>query len=319
MSEPATANRSRTWLLRLFKLSVVLLLAWAVHGTIATGLEQLKDQPLSLRVGPLLAAAAIYLIGLAFAGAFWVRVLRRLGQEVRWLAAARAYYIGHLGKYVPGKAMVVVLRAGLIRSKKIDTGVAAVSVFYETLTMMSVGAFWAASVLAVVYRHHWILCMVAIGLMIASGLPVLPPCFRRLIRLTRVGRTDPATLEKINSLGWGLLFEGFVLMSVCWFLLAASYAVVLWSMGVEQVTNPESIPLLLAAVSLAMVAGFLSLIPGGAVVRELVLTELVAPALGSAIALAGAVLLRLVWLGAELALSSVLYLFKPKEDTKDGQ
>ena len=39
-------------------------------------------------------------------------------------------------------------------------------------------------------------------------------------------------------------------------------------------------PLYAASVSLAMVAGFLSLIPGGAVVRELVLAELMAPRFG---------------------------------------
>ena len=64
------------------------------------------------------------------------------------------------------------------------------------------------------------------------------------------------------------------------------------------------------AVSLATVLGFVSFVPGGAVVREAALaklTELMAPHLGSTISLVGAVLLRLVWLVAELIASGVLW------------
>ena len=43
------------------------------------------------------------------------RTLRVLGQSVSLPLALRAYYIGQLGKYVPGKALVVILRAGLVR------------------------------------------------------------------------------------------------------------------------------------------------------------------------------------------------------------
>jgi hypothetical protein len=63
----------------------------------------------------------------------------------------------------------------------------------------------------------------------------------------------------------------------------------------------------LAAVSLAMVAGFLSLLPGGVGVREYVVLTLLAPAVGTVAALVSAVLLRLCWLAAELVAAGVLY------------
>ena len=300
------------------KLLVVLLLIWFVRGTILSGLEKLQEHPLQISPGWLFAGGGLYLAGLFFAGAFWLRTLRQLGQEPRWYETLRAYYIGHLGKYVPGKALVVLIRAGLIRSRRVEMGIAAASVFFETLTMMSVGAFWAAAILAIYYRHHPLLALVAVGLMVGAGLPILPPIFRRLVRLTRVGRSDPLAAAKIDRLGWRLLVEGFLLMTATWLLLAASYWAVLQGMGVENLNRWESIPLLLAAVSLAMVAGFLSLIPGGAVVRELVLTELMVPRFGSAVALASAVLLRLVWLGAELALSAILYPLGRRSDQKNN-
>jgi len=47
--------------------------------------------------------------------------------------------------------------------------------------------------------------------------------------------------------------------------------------------------------------------PGGAFVRELILAELMVPRFGDATALVSAVLLRLVWLVAELLISGILY------------
>jgi uncharacterized membrane protein YbhN (UPF0104 family) len=67
-------------------------------------------------------------------------------------------------------------------------------------------------------------------------------------------------------------------------------------------------PRLTVAVSLAVVAGFLSLLPGGLGVRELVLDELMIVPFGAMVALVSAVLLRLVWLLAELLVSGILYI-----------
>ena len=61
--------------------------------------------------------------------------------------------------------------------------------------------------------------------------------------------------------------------------------------------------------SLAMVAGFLSLLPGGVGVRELVVMTLISvqPAYGPVVAIVSAVLLRFSWLMAELLVSAILY------------
>jgi uncharacterized membrane protein YbhN (UPF0104 family) len=56
-----------------------------------------------------------------------------------------------------------------------------------------------------------------------------------------------------------------------------------------------------------VVLGFLSFIPGGFGVREMVLLPLLAPAFGEAGALVAAILLRLEWLVSELLVSSILY------------
>ena len=56
----------------------------------------------------------------------------------------RAYLVSHLGKYVPGKAMVVVMRAGLSMPYGARGATAAIATFYETLVMMAAGSLMAA-------------------------------------------------------------------------------------------------------------------------------------------------------------------------------
>ena len=300
------------------KLVIVLLIVWFVRHTLVTGLSQLDKHPWRFQPLWLAAAGGLYLLGLLPAGLFWRRVLRVLGQEARLGETLRAYYIGHLGKYVPGKAMVVVLRTGLIRSHRVETGVAAVSVFFETLTMMSVGAFIATAILAGWFRQQAspLLFWVALGLMVAAGLPTLPPVFKRLVQLAGIGKSNPATAEKLHNLGYGTLLAGWVAMSIGWVVLALSFWAVLRAMGVADVNPFAELPRYTAGVSLAMVAGFLSLVPGGAVVREVILTELMVPYFiatapevsAAAAALVSAVMLRIVWLVSELTISGILYM-----------
>ncbi|MDD4270308.1 MAG: hypothetical protein PHN77_18950, partial [Thermoguttaceae bacterium] len=199
--------------------------------------------------------------------------------------------------------------------------VAAAAVFYETLTMMAVGAFWAAAILAVWFRQHWVLCATAIGLMSAAGIPTLPPLFRRLARLARVARSDPATQRRLDRIGYQTLAIGWLMMTLCWVLLAASLWATLKAMGIEGIDLVADMPRYMASVALAMVAGFLSLIPGGLLVRDMILAELMVPYFvqihtrldPQAAAVLSALVLRLVWLVAELAASGVVYFgFRPR-------
>lgn len=317
MSDEQTVIQKQTsikrWLLTAGKVFVVVLVFWFVRHTIYEAIEQLSEQPLQLRYGWLIVAAGIYLVGLLPAALFWHRLLINLGQDAGLGETLRAYYIGHLGKYVPGKAMVVVIRTGLIRGRRVNTGVAAASVFYETLTMMSVGALLAAGILAVWFREHAFLCLLALGLMVAAGLPILPPIFRRLAKFARIGRSDPLIAEKLERLGPGALLVGVSAMAISWILLGVSLWAVLRAMNVQDAGLITNLPLYVAAVALAMVAGFLSLIPGGAFIREMVLTELIAPHFGDMVALVSAIILRLAWLGGELMISGILYLILPRK------
>lgn len=312
---PDVPKRPTRWLVTVVKVGVVVLVLWAVRATLLEAWAQLGEYRWSFQVGWLVASGAIYLVALLPAALFWHHVLTRMGQQARLGESLRAYYISHLGKYVPGKVMVVVLRTALVRSARVEAPVAAVCVFFETLTMMAVGAVLAAAILATWFRDQWLLALIALGLMAAAGLPTVPPVFRRLVRAARVGRTDPAVAEKIARAGFRTVALGWLYMTVGWCLMALSLWAVLMAMGFPDLDAVRQFPRYVASVSLAIVAGFLSLVPGGAVVREAVLSELLVPyfaTVGSsevapAAAVVSAVMLRVVWLIAELVASFLLY------------
>jgi len=303
------------------KVCLLLLVAWGVRETARSAWQELEHEGWSasqLDSGWLAAAGALYLAGLAPSGVFWHRVLWTLGQRPRLIESLRAYYIGHLGKYVPGKALVVVLRTVLIRSERVGTAVAAVSVFYETLTMMAAGAFLAGAILAVRFREQAGLAVLAAGLMLCAGVPTLPPVFVRLVRLTGVGSRNPATTNQLRQLRYRTLCSGWLAMLAGWLLIGGSLWAALRASGYEspRATGDELL-VCAAAAALAVVAGFLSLIPGGLLVREAVLLGLLTPVYGNAGALVSAVLARLVWLVAEVGISGILYPLRLRTRRKE--
>jgi uncharacterized membrane protein YbhN (UPF0104 family) len=326
MSSTANPSARKKWLIRAIKLLIVVLVIWAVRRTVYKAWNQLDDYQWELRPGWLAASVVLYLGGLLPAGLFWYRVLRTLGQNARLGETLRAYYVGHLGKYVPGKAMVVVIRAGLIRGRGVSTGLAAASVFVETLTMMAVGAFLGAAILAIQFRGHGMMLYGAVGLTILAMLPTLPPVFRRLASLAGIGKSDPASRQKLDWLGLGTLLQGWFLTAVGWFILGLSYWATLRAMGLSGLEPISELPRYTAAVALATVTGFLILVlPGGIGIREAALVGLMLPYLEKLVpqaaltAWASAALLRLVWLGAELMVAGfcllpVGHFFPPRRD-----
>src|SRR5690606_37867382 len=98
-------------------------IAWFLWGKLTAAVDQLAAKGFSLSnvsYAWLAASAALYAIGMVPSWWFWHLTLRAMGAQPTWQESCRAFFIGHLGKYVPGKALVVVIRAGMIRSQRTD-------------------------------------------------------------------------------------------------------------------------------------------------------------------------------------------------------
>ncbi len=109
-------GRAKKYLIAALKIALVVAVLWGMQRTIRTALADLEEHhwsAASLRPGWLIVSGVIYLAGLLPPALFWHRLLKLFGQPAPKLRAVRAWYIGSLGKYVPGKAAVIVLRTAL--------------------------------------------------------------------------------------------------------------------------------------------------------------------------------------------------------------
>ncbi len=122
-------------------------------------------------------------------------------------------------------------------------------------------------------------------------------------------------LDTVNIGYLGLRIDG---KTVGWFLMGLSLWATLQAIGTPDLRWPGDWPLTTAAVALAVVVGFASLIPGGAGVRDWVLAFLMIPRFGTATALISAFLLRMVWLVSELAISGILYKMGPDDPASES-
>ncbi|GAB5404075.1 MAG: hypothetical protein Aurels2KO_23060 [Aureliella sp.] len=254
----------------------------------------------------LLLAATLYAAGMFPAAVFWRRCLATLGQRTLLLETLWAYFLGNLGKYFPGKAMVLVLRIDALKHRQVKKTATAITIFMETLSLMSVGG--AVAALSLIWLNiDWRLTAMAAGLLAVTFIPTMPPVLRRLIPILQRG-VDQAEIQQWTSrISWRLLLSGWTALAITWTLFGLSLYTVLLSLpSTEAAETGRVLVSAMAACSLAVVLGFVSLIPGGAGVREVVLSAVLAPVVGVTTALCAAVWMRIIWLCTELAVVIVL-------------
>lgn len=311
MNVPAVLQRrSVTTLIKIVLLVVVGLF---LGRTALNAYRRLSAEPIAwhdLRWGWLAASVVLYWAGLFPMFVYWRRILAALGQPTEWWNAYYAFSVGHLGKYVPGKAMVVMLRIGLLQNRTVPALPLSVSVVVETLTMMSVGSLVGAVLLAWQSSDQPWMLVGALGFLCLATLPTLPPVFRILV--LRIART-PADREllttSIHRLNYSLLAQGWLLNAIGWTLMGLSLFSVM--MGLNPPGDTIWRPHLLhwtGWVGMSVVAGFLSFLPGGMVVRDGILVELLREYFDPMRALGGALLLRASWLAGELIMAGLLFL-----------
>ncbi len=326
---PVVAPKRKTWkswIIWGISFLLVILVIWATRKTLSNAVAEfnrVRQEGGNLAISPGYASLAglVYFLGFLPAAWFWYRILNWLGQDVTFFRALRAYCIGQLGKYVPGKAWVVILRTSLVQGERVQPTMAAAGVFLETLTMMSVGAVLSVLYLIINLRGNPQLFWLAVGLFVLVTLPTLPPLFKPILRfIARKGGREEVVLA-IEKLGFPRLAQGWLAMVLLWTMYGLSLSLTLQSLGMQGAMTPSLLPNMVAAVSLATVAGFLVLfLPGGLGAREFVLIAVLVPALGDRVvcssgmpsvellAVIGAGLLRVIWLITEIVVAGVFWL-----------
>jgi uncharacterized membrane protein YbhN (UPF0104 family) len=337
-TNPYARKRYLAVLMWVARIVILALLGWFLWGTWEAARKDLEAREFSvadLDWKWLFVSALFYVLAQLPAGWFWHQTLVAMGQRPGGWESFRAYYIGHLGKYVPGKAFVVIMRSTMIRSDRVNATVAALAVFVETLTLMAVGAVVAA-VIVILYppklvatelpipwlrgeippeRQQLFLTILAVFLCLCAGIPTLPPIFRAVVRRLPFVKSHPAVEPAIRGLTLSLMARGWIAQMINWMLMGVSLWATLRAMGKLIPDPPELLallPLTISTIALANVAGFLIPIPAGLGVREPVLIVLLEPLFGRPAALISAIVMRLVTVLAEAAVSVVLYPLQPR-------
>jgi hypothetical protein len=306
---------SRQTLLTIFKTLLAAAILFVIGRQFHRDLTSDEISAIEFHPGWLGLSAALYLTGLTTWNLFWFRLMRLFDQNITLSAALRAYFVGSLGKYVPGKAWALWLRADQAAGPGVVMGVSIITAFYEVLTSMAAGALVAAVVFffeppafrGLDFPPHF----TGLILLACCGIPLLPGVFNLLA--ARLARKFPS-LESfhIPKMRLPILVQGIALASIGWGLMGLSVWAAMASV-LEQVP-----PLTIgtwanycAIVGLAYVLGFAAFVlPAGAGAREWVLKEFlpnVIPGPAAPLA-AGVLLLRLAWTAAEVFWAGVLAL-----------
>lgn len=247
----------------------------------------------------------------------WWLLLRAFGERVpaRWAAAVWGQSI--LARYVPGNVFMVLGRVLASRRRGLDLRrVSAATVYEQAL------AFGAALVALGLLLPLWqerpraaVFSLLGIPLVLCLLHPrVFGPLADRLLRaLRREPLTAGLALGRVAALLCYYVGAWFVAGLACW-LLAAAVADV----------DLGFLPAVTAAFAFAFVVGMVAFVfPGGLGVREAVLAGTLAGALGVAVALAWAVLLRLWQIVVELGFVGLVTLVAraaPEEaPARDGE
>lgn len=227
--------------------------------------------------------------------------------------AAHVYFVGQLGKYVPGSVWAVVAqtelarRYGLARVHSATVALAAMAVLTVT------GATTAAIALVVgspdaVAAYWWALLVVPVGAVL-----LWPPVFNRVLalglRLRRGAGEPPATTTcgLLQSAGWA-------------FCMWALYGVHAWFLAIDLGARGWGDAAVVGgAFALAWVVGFLVIVaPAGAGPREAAFVLALSPVMDTGSALALALASRVIWTLGDAGAAGIAALARRRDVVAAG-
>ncbi len=252
---------------------------------------------------------------------YWRELMSALGATAPWAQVARAYYCGHLGKYVPGKGAPIVIRSAFLKKCGVPATTSSLTVTIEVLTCMWVGLLVVIALypalahglpesFAATFGHPYLGWCVFAGVAVA-GLVAFAIMLRSHRTLTNWMRlpskvASPAGEEPHGRLSPAKTLAGIAGFVASWWIQGLSLGLTIQSVS-ESAWNWSDWPFWTGTSAVAIVGGFLAVFaPGGLGVREGLLMELLERQLGPRAVLV-ALLLRGVTLVGDLLVGAALY------------
>jgi len=244
--------------------------------------------------GVALAALAVFSgIYTTFLG--WRAVLTDLGSPLPLGGGMRVFFLGQLGKYLPGSLWPLLAQMELGRDYKVPRRSSGAAVAIFLLLILGTGLLVAAIALPLLggdalRRYWWVLLVLPVAAVL-----LWPPVLNRLLGLAlRLARREPmpnplSLSGVLRAVGWGL---------VSWLLYGIHVWVLARMLGVAGV---GILPRSIGAFAAAWCVGFLVVIaPAGGGAREAALIVLLGTGVGAARATVIAVVSRLLFTVGDL-------------------
>lgn len=299
--------------------AVAVLILAAIAYAVVSQWNGVRSALLTLAWQSVLLSLVAALLGTLASLMAWRALLADEGHRLSPLSAGRIFFVGQLGKYLPGSVWSIVLqmelgkRAGVPRGRSFTTSLAWVGLSLSTALVVGVMGF------PILVQKHatevWIMLAILPFALIASA----PPILTRLVNLVlRVMRKGPLP----RALSW----PG-VLRSCAWLITAwVFFGVHLWLLS-NALGAPGfgGLTRCIGGFALAMAAGVLFIFaPSGAGVREALIVSALAPVMSTGEALGIAVVSRAIFILADVlsaggaALSGMRELRRSKADAIAG-
>jgi glycosyltransferase 2 family protein len=249
------------------------------------------------------AAAAVAAGHLATFGS-WRALLADLGFPLPLRAGVRVFFLGQLGKYLPGSVWPAVTQMQLGRDYRVPQRVSGAAAAITMLLAVGTGLLVATVLLTLVGagvpdQYRWAAAALPVAVLLAA-----PPVLNRLLRVAlRMARRAPlpaplSMAGACRAAAWAL---------AAWLL----YGVHVWLLA-RQLETDDGLSLLLVSIGAfagAWSVGFLLVAaPAGAGVREGALILLLGATIGRPEATVAGVVSRLLFLAADLAWAAVAAL-----------
>lgn len=248
---------------------------------------------------PMLGSLVAYLAGLICFGIYYGVIVRGVKPATAMIPCVRAYLYSHPAKYVPGKAMVVVVRVGVLGKAGVGPAAASFTAVFETLSMMAIGGL-LGGVLLILPQGHPMGAAVSFGLGVAFLGTVLPWTFSRAVRLLKKGlpAIDPSDCPCPS---WADAGKLAALGVAGWLAWGISGVFTVSALSGGQLRPLAEWPRIAGAVMVGTAGGFaLPILPGGLGLREGIYHEVTKGVLGPDLAIASALALRFVWVVGEV-------------------
>ncbi len=288
-----------------FGVLTVALAVWAVAA------EWSDVRAAAARLGPLpvLLAALATAVNVLLAGAMWRSALADLGSVLPVRVAARVFYLGQLGKYLPGSVWPMVMQAEL----GADHGVPRRRTATASLValMLSVASAFGVVLLTLPVQNGVLPARFGWAVVLVVPLAVLlhPRVLGAVVdRALAVAGREP--LEHRTSTAGTLRATGWAAGS--W--VGAGLQVWVLAVALGMRVSPGTAALAIGGYCLAWAVGFVFVIaPAGAGVRELALAAVLAGELGRGEVLVVVLVSRVLFTAADLVAAGLALLGARRE------